>query len=197
MASSHGTVPPFPIQDGTEFRLLPFDNRYCVSNDGRIFSRARRGNPGSLLEAWHELKQYAGTGGYQRVCIANKVHKVHRLVLLAFCGPPTLGSDVRHLDGSRNNNRVDNLAWGTPLQNSADCIAHGRSRRGEKHPFAKLTNAQSQMIRELRRRHPGRSGIGRFLSRWFDLSPTGVSRICVDRHYKSEIGISRRVALRA
>ena len=50
---------------------------------------------------------------------------VHRLVCRAFNGPPPfLGAVVRHLNGVPDDNRPENLAWGTYLENSADAIKH-------------------------------------------------------------------------
>jgi hypothetical protein len=51
---------------------------------------------------------------------------VHRLLCIAFHGdPPTPTHQARHLNGVRTDNRVDNLAWGTPSQNVQDMLRHG------------------------------------------------------------------------
>lgn len=58
--------------------------------------------------------------GYLRVSIRRSKHRwkvqfVHRLVLVAFHGQPPEGKTItRHVDGSKDNNRADNHAWGTP-----------------------------------------------------------------------------------
>jgi hypothetical protein len=51
----------------------------------------------------------------------------------------------RHLDGNRSNNRLDNLAWGTPLENGADKARHGTA-KGERNGRAKLTAAKVRRI---------------------------------------------------
>ena len=53
---------------------------------------------------------------------------LHRLVAEAFIPNPHNYPLVRHLDSNPLNNRVDNLAWGTDLDNVRDCIEAGRFR---------------------------------------------------------------------
>ena len=93
---------------------------YEASNHGRI-----RGPSGTLLVP--QLDR-----GRQRVTVkpksrrppnAGKRPHVHALVALAFLGPRPegpAGEHVRHLDGNRLNNRPENLAYGTYLQNNRD-----------------------------------------------------------------------------
>ncbi len=50
---------------------------------------------------------------------------VHRLVLLAFAGPPPSPQHQgSHRDGSRQHNAAWNLRWATPKQNCADRTLH-------------------------------------------------------------------------
>jgi hypothetical protein len=53
-----------------------------------------------------------------------KSHTVHRLVLETFVGICPLGMQCRHIDGYKLNNRLDNLCWGTPKENSQDRTKH-------------------------------------------------------------------------
>lgn len=75
--------------------------------------------------------------------------KIHRIVLEAFVGPKPEGMEARHLDGNPQNNRVDNLKWGTRIENNNDQITHGTAyvARGERHKKAKLTEADVVRIR--------------------------------------------------
>ena len=59
--------------------------------------------------------------GYRYVFIARRTWPVHRIVKLMFHGlPPTQDAwQVHHQDGSRANNRLDNLAYVTPSQNAS------------------------------------------------------------------------------
>jgi hypothetical protein len=66
---------------------------------------------------------------------------VHRLVLLAFSGPPpTAKHRVLHGDNDTRNNRLSNLRWGTQKENMADKIRHGTF-------SSKLTSEQVAEIR--------------------------------------------------
>lgn len=73
---------------------------------------------------------------------------VHRLVCMAFHGMPEPSTlQVRHLDGNPENNRPDNLKWGTQQDNWLDRKAHGNGIEGEKHWNAKLTDAEREHLR--------------------------------------------------
>jgi hypothetical protein len=73
------------------------------------------------------LKPYVSDSGHLHVLIrlggraarARKL-RVHHAVLLAFAGPRPDGALARHLNDVPDDNRVENLSWGTPLDNAAD-----------------------------------------------------------------------------
>jgi hypothetical protein len=131
---------------------------YSVSNLGRIKSHARnfprRGNGGSYF--LHErimLTPIDPQTGYP--CVTLNVYgftlrrKVHKIVADTFLGPPMPGYQVRHKNSDPLDNRLENLEVRTPRRNSADqkeqdtdylCL-------GEKHPFAKLSDAEVEEIR--------------------------------------------------
>lgn len=45
---------------------------------------------------------------------------IHHLVLEAFVGPCPDGMEARHLNDDPQDNRLENLAWGTKAENAAD-----------------------------------------------------------------------------
>ena len=107
-----------------EANVIPGYEHYLATSDGRILS-IRRG----LKEA----KTNKDRDGYFKVNVNSSTKHVHRLVCLAFMGAPKQdGLVVRHLDGNRTNNQAINLRWGTPIENSADMLAHGNNRAKSK-----------------------------------------------------------------
>jgi hypothetical protein len=115
-----------------EWRRIPGASDYEVSDLGRVRSHRRRGAP--LI-----LKPATDTGGYRGVCIsmdsgAKSRVRVHSLVLLAFVGPRPEGMLVRHLNGESSDNRLSNLAYGTPTENNLDTVRYGG------HFYAKRTH---------------------------------------------------------
>ena len=78
-----------------------------------------------------------------------KLWTVHKLVALAFLGPPpTPKHAVAHYDGDKTNNHFTNLRWATKAENEADKIRHGRTNRGERNGQAKITDAQAEQIKQ-------------------------------------------------
>ena len=72
--------------------------------------------------------------GYRYVTICGQSWAVHRVVMLAFNGPPQNEQawQVHHEDGDRANNRLDNLDYVTPSQNVLHSYA--RQSRGSNGP---------------------------------------------------------------
>lgn len=112
---------------------------YEVSCLGRV----RRAIPDKFGRRKKVLSQsLCGRTKYPRVNLfvdgKHIVRFVHALVCEAFHGQrPTPKHQVAHYDGTRDNNRVDNLRWATPFENSQDAIRHGTRPRGDNH-FSRL-----------------------------------------------------------
>lgn len=73
--------------------------------------------------------------------------RVSSLIALAFIGPRPKGLLVLHGNGDDSDNHIGNLRYGTQKENMADSLRHGTIMRGERHVFAKLTEAQVLEIR--------------------------------------------------
>lgn len=81
-----------------------------------------------------------------------KRFSVHRLILLAFRGPCPIGMEGAHLNGNAKDNRIENLAYKTKLENEGDKITHGTRPRGEHVGASRLTADKVRLIRsDLRR----------------------------------------------
>lgn len=125
-----------------------FEGRYQVSDLGRV-RRWRR-----QREARHWGPPFVPAtrvAGYPAIALLNgdtrTVRTVHRLVLDAFVGPCPDGMEACHHNGVRTDARLANLRWDTRKGNRADAVRHGTLTRGERHPFAKLTEANVRDIR--------------------------------------------------
>lgn len=130
------------------YRAIPGYPKYAVNERGTVVSHARGKR--------RRLRIYRDGRGYPVVTLyrdgKGTMVNVHRIVLAAFVGPCPDGLEVRHLDGNRENNRLDNLAYGTHAENYADRIRHGTDNSGERNGKAKLTDADVRAARDMRLR---------------------------------------------
>lgn len=167
---------------------------YAVSDLGRV----RRVNKDARGHAPRVLKPWIGNHSYEVVGLTldGATHRrlVHRLVCEAFHGPaPSAEHHVAHGDGTRRNNREDNLRWATRSENMEDSRLHGtmalgprhgrtlcpeRTPRGERHGHAKLTERDIRSIRAAAKR----PGSGRALAAAYGVSP---GSICLIRSGKT------------
>lgn len=114
--------------------------RYEVSDLGRVRSLAQMTSDGRRLKT-KLMSARPQKSGHLSVSLttdgACRNALVHRLVLIAFVGPPPPGTHGLHRDGNPANNRLTNLRWGTPSENSLDAVRHGV------HPQARKTHCKS------------------------------------------------------
>ena len=123
-----------------------YDGDYQASNHGNV--KSFKYKEPKLLS----LPQ--GPNGYRRICLshknATKCLLVHRIILLTFIGAPANSRfQGSHLDGSRTNNRLENLTWESSKDNVSRKREHGTAGIGEKNPKAKLTDKKIIAIRFL------------------------------------------------
>lgn len=152
-----------------EHQAIPDFAGYTITSDGVVWSWIwnKRNRVFKLAESPREVKSIEHKGTcYRFVWLARNgryvKRYVHRLVLLSFVGPCPKGQNTRHLDGSRSNNKLDNLKWGTPKEQAEDRNRHGTSAlgttridiQGQRHHQAKLTDTQAIEIFTLKGRQP-------------------------------------------
>lgn len=101
-----------------KFVLLPFDDKYAVSEKGNVIN-VRSGR------TLHTVMQ----NGYVRVQLSingvRRNYPVHRLVARAFIPNPENKPYVNHKDGNKQNNCVENLEWVTARENDNHARATG------------------------------------------------------------------------
>lgn len=154
-----------------------FPGYYC-DKLGNVYSDYLRG-PGRRRNALrrYPLKPGKQSCNYLQVRLKRSDNSyvslyVHRLMLLTYVGPCPEGMEVRHLDGSRNNNNLTNLLYGSHSENMYDAVRHGTCDmpKGEKHPTSKLKNSDVLEIRKSRLS-------GKYLSVKYDVCPATISMI--------------------
>lgn len=102
-----------------------FQGVYEVSSEGRVRSLPRLDRAGRKVGD-RLLAITAHPSGHQQVKLSRdgeyRQAKVHRVVLIAFAGPPPEGCEVLHTDGNPANNKIENLRWGTRSENLHDSV---------------------------------------------------------------------------
>lgn len=128
---------------------------YEVSSLDRIRSLARA-IKGIDNKIYHRkgiiLRRYKTIPGYLTVNIPIQkktiVKTVHVLVAKAFIDNPNNYPCVLHKNDIKDDNRIENLYWGTHKMNAIDRVANNEL-YGDNHPGSKITIVQANEIREL------------------------------------------------
>ena len=112
--------------------VVGHEGTYEVSDLGRVRSLPRttvRSNGAPFTVRGRVLSpSTSNAGGYPLVNLGGRPRYVHQIVAEAFIGPRPEGLEICHRDGDPTNNRPSNLRYDTSKANTADLIAHGRSR---------------------------------------------------------------------
>jgi len=82
---------------------------YCGGADWEVSDYGNLRHSGSPTEPKIDSQGYP----YIQLCTGGELVRVHKLVLLAFVGPPPSSFWMAiHKDGNRINNTIENLLWG-------------------------------------------------------------------------------------
>ena len=111
------------------WREWPQDPRIMVSNKGNVVSY-KSGVP-------HPLKVCYNNGGYQVVgAVYGSTSYVHRMVADTWIDNPIPNyyTQVNHINGNKDDNRVENLEWVTQSQNIRHAYRNG-SNKGRRIPI--------------------------------------------------------------
>jgi hypothetical protein len=136
---------PIDVQKD-DWVMIPGFPMYRINRGGGIQSKYHG--------PWRDIKP-AIRNRYPAVSIHDETGKaknryVHRLVMESFVGPRPEGMQCRHLDGNPLNCNLENLAWGTPKENSNDKVAHGTVVMGGRIAWARCTEKDVDDMRRMR-----------------------------------------------
>ena len=163
-----------------------YNNYYSASNLGRVKSKKRYIEQHSkfgntfmryIPEKYLSLKDIRG---YKNVGLSLngkvKTEQLHRLILKTFYPCDNMDNlQVNHIDGSKENNNLENLEWVSASENMKHAHKMGLiSQKGTKNPSNKLTEQDVLDIR----------------NKYKDLSETNVAKIF--NVTRSNVGCIRR-----
>lgn len=136
-----------------EWKDIPgFEKLYAVSNYGRVmrighhrismrYNKNGKHYPTKILSCSINSQGYVNTQ-IRQLSGHFKTFKVHRLVATLFIDNVDNKPQVNHIDGNKQNNRIDNLEWCTNGENGKHAWDNGLRKRlvGEKNKFSKAIN---------------------------------------------------------
>lgn len=98
------------------------------------------------------LKTIHESNGYLQIRLRSngkeKAHLSHRLIATTFIPLVDGKNFVNHINGIKDDNRVENLEWVTKSENCIHSFKIGlQSNKGEQHPRAKITDTIVRQIR--------------------------------------------------
>ena len=115
--------------------IKEYDGKYQVSNLGNV-----RNNKNHILKPSKNRKGYLNVVLYKNN--ASKTLRIHRLVALTYISNPNKYPQVNHIDGNKENNKVDNLEWCNNSINQKHAFINGLQKdvNGANNPNARKIN---------------------------------------------------------
>ena len=165
------------------YKEVPGFPGYRVGSDGTFWTNRKPGPGATRYVEWRRKSICPRRDGYVWVGMVRDGidygRALHRLVLGAFVGPPPPRCVACHNNGSRGDNRLDNLRWDTTSNNLADRKAHRTvpSQAGESNNRAKLNARIVRTIRQLRAKGVAR----KVIAERYQIHPVTLSFICLRR----------------
>lgn len=95
--------------------LAGYEQYFQISDAGEVWSKRRNRLIKTPVNKYRGYKEWCST-----IDGKNKTFAVHQEVARTFLGPLPDGQCVRHINGDRTDNRLENLTYGSMLENVAD-----------------------------------------------------------------------------
>lgn len=151
-----------------------YEGIYQVSNEGRIKSLERYVNGNGRNQCQKLIKEKILNGtvcpyGYLAVTLhdenGQKQYKIHRLVAETFIPNPENKPQIDHINTITNDNRVSNLRWCTPTENThnpitLDRIVKARQSDDFRKLISKLLKGRTFSDETIKKMSDARKGVG-------------------------------------
>lgn len=169
--------------------VVGYESIYQVSNLGNIKALAQKRwmNVNMCYSHYKEkiLKPSTTIDGYLKIRLykdlIDKNFLVHRLVGISFIDNIENKKEINHINGIKNDNRIENLEWVTPMENVKHSYKIGikKPQKGIYNGSCKLTELQVLEIRSLK-------GLKSYneLSKIYNVGTSTIGRVLQKTHWK-------------
>lgn len=123
-------------------------SNYMISNFGEVISIVKK-TPKILKGIDLGQQKYKGVQIKYDDGIVRKKY-IHHLVAEHWLLKKENDVQIRHLNGNNQDNRLENLRYGTSKENNQDKIIHRTILDGEKNPMSKLTEKEVLLMRTIK-----------------------------------------------
>ena len=124
-----------------------------ITKDGKIFVDGK------------ERKLSTHSAGYKVVRIDNKLYYIHRLVASQYIPNPQNKPEVNHINGIKDDNRVENLEWVSGKENMKHALKNGLLEDG----LMKIRKLTTEDVFQIRKKYKPRKYTYRMLAKEYDV----------------------------
>lgn len=158
-----------------------------VSNLGEI--KREKMNCQGVSIGIHTVPQRIDKDGYMLITVPfnkqQKTYKVHRIVLWSFTGIDGSGMQCNHINGNRDDNRLENLEWCSVSENHLHKCRKLGGGSGACHYRSKLS---SEQVAEIRDRYMSHQLTQQELADLFGVSRVTIRRAVTGKSYRTSPG---------